>query len=128
MLDVVQTAVVVMAMLMIVMMFVIVMMVGTFVFVAVVGIIVTMVVLMFMLIAMFMVVMVMMLATFLFAIDHYRHMCPCDSTLYGFLSLILYTWDSKLIQFLYKFFWFWDEFEKCRTQHVSSCSHSTIDI
>ena len=145
MLDVMQTAVVVMAMLMIVMMLVLVLMVmvSTFMFVAVVSIIVTMVVLMFMFIAMFvmmlvlvavfmfmlMVVMVvMMLIALLFTINHYCHMRSCNPTLYRLLSLILYAWDSKLIQFFHKFLWFWDELKECRTQHISSCSHSAIDI
>ena len=128
MLDVMQAAVVVMTMLVVVVMLVFMVMVSTFMFMAVlVAMLVFMVMLVFVHVLMIVMV-VMMLIALLLAIDHYCHMRACNPALYGFLSLILYAWDSKLIQFFYKFFWFWDEFEECRTQHVASCTHSAIDI
>ena len=127
-LNVVQTAVVVMTMFVVVVMLVFMVMVSTFMFMAVlVAMLVFMMMAMF--VVMLMVVMVvMMLIALLFTINHYSHMRSCNPTLYRLLSLILNAWDSKLIQFFYKFFWFWDEFKECCTQHVSSCSHSAIDI
>ena len=127
-LDVVQTAVVVMTVLMVVMMLVFMVMVSTFMFMAVlVAMFVFMVMLVFVHVLMIVMV-VMVLASFLLTIDCYCHMRSCNPALYSLLSLILNAWDSKLIQFFYKFFWFWDELKECCTQHVSSSSHSAIDI
>ena len=80
-----------------------------------------------MVVRMLMMVMMILALLFLAAYGH-AHMRAGDPALYGGFLLILHPGDPQRIQLLHKPFRIRHEFQKCRRQHVSRGSHSTVNV